>query len=96
MRRPASARTPITQAGPTQAALRFCTAARTASWSIALIVIGTIPIARAITLEATLSVLGLGVPITEPSLGLLIANGYQPAARVLATLDAWQAKLPQA
>ena len=26
----------------------------------------------------------------------LIANGYQPAARVLATLDAWQAKLPQA
>ena len=42
-----------------------------------LIVIGTIQIARAITLEATLSVLGLGVPITEPSLGLLIANGYQ-------------------
>ena len=42
-----------------------------------LIVIGTIQIARAITLEATLSFLGLGVPITEPSLGLLIANGYQ-------------------
>ena len=39
--------------------------------------IGTIQIARAITLEATLSFLGLGVPITEPSLGLLIANGYQ-------------------
>lgn len=42
-----------------------------------LIVIGTVQIARAITLEATLSFLGIGVPITEPSLGLLIANGYQ-------------------
>jgi peptide/nickel transport system permease protein len=42
-----------------------------------LIVIATIHVARAITLEATLSFLGLGVPITEPSLGLLIANGYQ-------------------
>lgn len=42
-----------------------------------LIVIGTIQVARAITLEATLSFLGLGVPITEPSLGLLIANGFQ-------------------
>lgn len=42
-----------------------------------LIVIGTIQVARAIALEATLSFLGLGVPITEPSLGLLIANGYQ-------------------
>ena len=37
----------------------------------------TILVARSITLEATLSFLGLGVPITEPSLGLLIANGYQ-------------------
>jgi peptide/nickel transport system permease protein len=42
-----------------------------------LMVIGTIQVARNITLEATLSFLGLGVPITEPSLGLLIANGYQ-------------------
>ena len=42
-----------------------------------LIVIATIQVARAISLEATLSFLGLGVPITEPSLGLLIANGYQ-------------------
>ncbi|MFP5404854.1 MAG: ABC transporter permease [Gammaproteobacteria bacterium] len=42
-----------------------------------LLVIGTLQIARAITLEATLSFLGLGVPVTEPSLGLLIANGYQ-------------------
>lgn len=42
-----------------------------------LIVVGTFQVARAIALEATLSFLGLGVPITEPSLGLLIANGYQ-------------------
>ncbi len=42
-----------------------------------LIVIATLQVARAITLEATLSFLGLGVPITEPSLGLLIANGFQ-------------------
>ena len=42
-----------------------------------LIVIATVQVARAIALEATLSFLGLGVPVTEPSLGLLIANGYQ-------------------
>lgn len=42
-----------------------------------LIVIATVQVARAIALEATLSFLGLGVPITEPSLGLLISNGYQ-------------------
>ncbi|TKT69540.1 ABC transporter permease [Aquamicrobium sp. LC103] len=42
-----------------------------------LIVIATIQVARAISLEATLSFLGVGVPITEPSLGLLISNGYQ-------------------
>lgn len=42
-----------------------------------LIVIATLQIARAITLEATLSFLGLGVPVTEPSLGLLISNGFQ-------------------
>jgi peptide/nickel transport system permease protein len=40
-----------------------------------LLVIGTQQIARAIALEATLSFLGLGVPRTEPSLGMLIANG---------------------
>lgn len=34
-------------------------------------------VARAITLEATLSFLGLGVPVTEPSLGLLISSGYE-------------------
>ncbi|WP_204251270.1 ABC transporter permease [Elioraea rosea] len=42
-----------------------------------LIVVGTMQVARAIALEATLSFLGLGVPVTEPSLGLLIANGYE-------------------
>ena len=41
-----------------------------------LIVIGTVQVAHAIALEATLSFLGLGMPITSPSLGLLIANGY--------------------
>ena len=42
-----------------------------------VIVIGTIQVAHAISIEATLSFLGLGLPITEPSLGLLIANGFQ-------------------
>jgi len=42
-----------------------------------LLVVATLQIAAAISLEATLSFLGLGVPITEPSLGLLIANGFQ-------------------
>ena len=42
-----------------------------------LIVVATVQVAHAISLEATLSVLGLGLPITEPSLGLLIANGFQ-------------------
>jgi peptide/nickel transport system permease protein len=41
-----------------------------------MIVVATVQIAQAIALEATLSFLGVGVPITEPSLGLLIANGY--------------------
>ena len=41
-----------------------------------LIVIASIEVAHAIALEATLSFLGLGVPVTEPSLGLLIANGF--------------------
>ena len=34
-------------------------------------------IANSISLEATLSFLGLGLPVTEPSLGMLIANGFQ-------------------
>jgi len=41
-----------------------------------LIVVGTIQVAHSIGLEATLSFLGLGLPVTEPSLGLLIANGF--------------------
>ncbi|MCG8532036.1 MAG: ABC transporter permease [Desulfovibrionales bacterium] len=42
-----------------------------------LIVISTVKVASAIALEATLSFLGLGMPITEPSLGLLISNGFK-------------------
>ena len=41
-----------------------------------ILVIATVQIAHAISTEATLSFLGLGLPITEPSLGLLIANGF--------------------
>lgn len=43
----------------------------------AVLVVATVSIAGAITLEATLSFLGVGVPVTEPSLGLLIANGFE-------------------
>lgn len=42
-----------------------------------LIVVATMNVAFSITLEASLSFLGVGLPITEPSLGLLIANGYE-------------------
>jgi len=42
-----------------------------------LIVVGTVQTAHAIALEATLSFLGVGLPQTEPSLGLLIANGFE-------------------
>ena len=42
-----------------------------------LIVVGTVQVANSIALEATLSFLGIGLPITEPSLGLLIANGFE-------------------
>ncbi|MGG5821586.1 ABC transporter permease [Falsiroseomonas sp. HW251] len=42
-----------------------------------LIVVGTVQVANAIALEATLSFLGLGLPPTQPSLGTLIANGFQ-------------------
>ncbi|MBL8706440.1 MAG: ABC transporter permease [Rhodospirillales bacterium] len=41
-----------------------------------LIVVNTVLVASAIALEATLSFLGLGLPVTKPSLGLLIANGF--------------------
>jgi peptide/nickel transport system permease protein len=42
-----------------------------------LIVVGTVQVAHAIALEATLSFLGIGLPTTEPSLGLLISNGFE-------------------
>ena len=42
-----------------------------------MIVVGTLETARAISIEATLSFLGVGLPQTEPSLGLLIANGFE-------------------
>jgi peptide/nickel transport system permease protein len=42
-----------------------------------LIVLATAQIASAIALEATLSFLGIGLPVTAPSLGLLIANGFK-------------------
>jgi peptide/nickel transport system permease protein len=42
-----------------------------------LLVVGTVQVASAISLEATLSFLGVGLPPTEPSLGMLISNGFQ-------------------
>ncbi|MEJ8472916.1 ABC transporter permease [Roseibium algae] len=42
-----------------------------------LIVVATIQTAHAIALEATLSFLGIGLPQTEPSLGILISNGFE-------------------
>jgi peptide/nickel transport system permease protein len=41
-----------------------------------MLVVATIQMAQAISLEATLSFLGIGLPPTRPSLGLLIANGF--------------------
>jgi peptide/nickel transport system permease protein len=42
-----------------------------------LVVTATLQMAHAIGLEATMSFLGIGLPQTEPSLGLLIANGFE-------------------
>lgn len=42
-----------------------------------LIVVATVQVASAISLEATLSFLGVGLPLTEPSLGTLISNGFK-------------------
>ena len=39
--------------------------------------VASVQVASAISLEATLSFLGVGLPPTEPSLGALIANGFQ-------------------
>jgi peptide/nickel transport system permease protein len=41
-----------------------------------LLVISTVQVANAIVTEAALSFLGLGMPITKPSLGSLIRNGF--------------------
>jgi peptide/nickel transport system permease protein len=41
-----------------------------------LIVVATTQVANAIMAEAALSFLGLGLPITQPSLGTLIRSGY--------------------
>ena len=41
-----------------------------------LSILATVEVASAISIEATLSFLGVGLPVTQPSLGLLIANGY--------------------
>lgn len=53
-----------------------------------LLIVGTIDAALAITLEASLSFLGLGVPPPLPSLGLMIADGkaniiFQPSLVVI-------------
>ena len=42
-----------------------------------LLVISTVQVANAIITEAALSFLGLGMPITKPSLGSLIKNGFE-------------------
>lgn len=42
-----------------------------------LIVVATVQVAAAIALEATLSFLGVGLPLTQPSLGSLISNGFR-------------------
>lgn len=42
-----------------------------------LIVVASVQVAGAIALEATLSFLGVGLPLTEPSLGSLISNGFK-------------------
>ena len=42
-----------------------------------LLVISTVQVANAIITEAALAFLGLGMPITKPSLGSLIKNGFE-------------------
>ncbi|KAA2236307.1 ABC transporter permease [Salinarimonas soli] len=41
-----------------------------------IIVVATIQVGTFVLIEASLSFLGVGVPITKPSLGLLIKNGF--------------------
>src|SRR5262249_46772448 len=42
-----------------------------------IIVLFTLNIAAAISMESSLSFLGVGLPLTRPSLGMLIASGYE-------------------
>jgi len=42
-----------------------------------VLVLSAVQVPRVIILEATLSFLGVGVPVTTPSIGLAIARGYQ-------------------
>lgn len=42
-----------------------------------LLVIAMVSLGKVIMLESTLSFLGVGVPVTRPSLGMLIANGRE-------------------
>jgi len=42
-----------------------------------VVILGAVDVPRVILLESTLSFLGLGVPVTTPSLGLAIARGYE-------------------
>lgn len=41
-----------------------------------LLVIASVQLASAISIESSLSFLGLGLPVTQPSLGSLISNGF--------------------
>lgn len=41
-----------------------------------LIVVATIHVGTFVLIEASLSFLGVGVPVTQPSLGLLVKNGF--------------------
>ncbi|MCX5913372.1 MAG: ABC transporter permease [Deltaproteobacteria bacterium] len=42
-----------------------------------VLILSAVQVPRVIILEATLSFLGVGVPVTTPSIGLAIARGYQ-------------------
>lgn len=51
-----------------------------------ILVVLTLQLAHAVAIEASLSFLGLGTPIEQPSLGLLIANG----SREILSGHSWQ------
>jgi len=55
-----------------------------------VIILAAVDVPRVILLESTLSFLGLGVPVTTPSLGLAIARGY----RVLFSGSWWVSIFP--